>query len=67
MKEHPNIHELPLEELAEDCFVDHGKLVQGWLAKARGMVRVVQEHDNDVAQIGGPGVQVSVFLLTRTR
>ena len=64
MKGHPNVHESPLEELAEDCFVDHGKLVEGWLANARTMVAVARERENDIAQIGGPGVQVSLFLAT---
>ena len=62
------VMDLLLEELAEDCFVDHGKLVEGWLANARGVVGVVQEHDNEAAQIGGPGVEVSLIdLCTCTR
>ena len=46
--------------LAEDTFLDHGKLVSGWLRKVRGVVSEVQELRNSTWQLGGAGVDVEI-------
>ena len=48
------------DSLAQDAFVDHNRLVSGWLSKARRVVATVQKHENETIQIGGPGVEVEI-------
>jgi len=48
------------EQLAEDAFVDHPKLVSGWLADARRVVAAAQTESNANVQLGGVGVEVEL-------
>ena len=44
------------DELAEAGHVDHGALVEGWLAEARRVVAEQQEWIDAHTSLGGPGV-----------
>ena len=48
------------EQLADDAFVDHPKLVSGWLADARRVVAAAQTESNANVQLGGVGVEVEL-------
>lgn len=50
------------EELARDAFLDHGQLVCGWLEKTREVIAYVQARENEVMELGGPGVEVQSWV-----
>ena len=53
------MQEANLDDLAEICFVDHGKLVTN-IGKLRSSIAAYQEEENLNRQLGGVGVDVEV-------
>jgi len=48
------------EELALDAWLDHKRLVEGWVQNARDTVSEYQLFQNCTEQLGGPGVEVEI-------